>query len=250
MSSQREILNLKFRLETAFVLYRFIQSYKPSITQIIDTFSLDTDELVRDALTLLQTVGMVTGQSSLEATTPVDDEIGFKAAFLHSIRSSKDGRVNYLWGIWKQALLREDDYGTDALLSILKSVRREMGLGDETADETGKFDILKPMMTYLGIVGESSTGTRLTFHPGIDPDVLIFILRKFSGRRDYLALANFLSFLNAEYLPVGSERKPVAAIVNSLIALETQGKIRLDDPTDYQQKVDLRERRISRVVIL
>lgn len=250
--SEHEILNYKFRMETAFQVYEFVRDDARTKDEVLEAFSLpnQTADLIKGALGFLEALNIVSVGKTLVANVKVKEEMGFKIAVLHAIKASKDRKISYLWQVWADILSRDEPFDTNSLLSSLKAVRRDRQLSDETMDDTGKFAILKPMITYLGIIGESSVGGRLRFHPSIDPDMALYVLKKFAGTKTYLQARDFLIWVNDEILPVITKGQPAPAIVNSLQTLEDDGSIRLDDPSDYREKLSLpNNRTISRVVI-
>ena len=115
---------------------------------------------------------------------------------------------------------------------------------------TGKFAVLKPMTTYLGVVAEVSSGARSRLYPIVDQEVTLYLLKCHAGSKSYLQLRDFLIWVNDEVLPVISKGQASPAISSSLKELERQGSVKLDDPADFLEKVILPDsRKVSRVVI-
>jgi len=248
--SQREILNVKARTQSSYRMLEYIRNHSPTHDALIESFSLGDSELTEHSLMFLKLLGLVKGEDRIVSTVKVKDEYDFKSQVIQAIYKHPDLLVNYLGQVIRRIYACGRDLNEGDMLAILRDVRRKAGLSDETVKDTGKLDNLKPMLTYLGILGKHVVGNRVTYHQCLDPLVLHKLFTIFLGRQDIIQLAEFLEWVDENHLPALESGRPYEALVRSLKSAENMSLIKMDNPSDFRKRVTIGDREISRVVVL
>jgi len=101
-----------------------------------------SEELTDHSLQFLSTTGFIGGTETLKAQKIVDNESDFKIGMLNAIYKHQDFYVSYLMDVLREVYEQGSKIGNRELLIQLKKVRRDAGISDETASDTGKFENL------------------------------------------------------------------------------------------------------------
>ena len=248
-ASQREILNIRTRTQASYRIFEFIQKYSPTRKNLIDTFSLGETELAENSLLFLRLLGFVKEEDKIIARVKVSDEYDFKLRILQAIYKHRDVMVSYVGDVVRQIYRQGQDLNENELLVILRDVRRKAELSDETMKDTGKLENLKPILTYLGVIGKGVIGNRVTYYQCLDPLLLHKLMGFYLEEHDSIQLAEFLEWLDKDCLPTLESGRPYEAIARSLEAAERMALMKLDDPSDFRKKVKIGGRDVSRVVL-
>ena len=249
--SQRDILNVMVRGDTLYKIYEYIKRRKPTKTLLVDAFSLGNPQLTQHSLTFLNMLGIIEENEMLTPNIIVDDETEFKTSILQSIYLHQDPLVNYLRNVWRQMYSYEKDLDDRNLLAILKKVRREEELSDETKKETGKLEILKPLIMYLGIVGKYSIGRETFYHQCFDPFMLRRLLSEYAKQFKLVKILEFIEWLDTEYLPAIGDGEPFMAIKRSFASADAMSLVKLSNPTDLRsRRITINSKDVSRVELV
>lgn len=180
----------------------------------------------------------------------VEDEWDFKVMLLKAIHAHSDVYVNYIKDVFKEIYKLGSRIGNRDLLNALRKVRREIGISDETTSDTGKFENLKPLVDYLGLLGKYSSGRRVVYIQCIDPELLFKLLQKYSKETKNIQIAEFTAWMDRGFLPAIDEvGEPYNSVKNAFSSSESLRLIKMDNPADFRKVLNIGGRKVSRIRI-
>jgi len=221
---------------------------------VIDDFSVRSDgaeegELTRESLLFLSTTGLVDTNETLRVSKSVDNEREFKIRLLEAIHTHADTYIRYFSDVIRDVYQIGKNIGNRELLNALRKVRREAELSDETSSDTGKFENLKPLIDYLGLLGKYSIGRKVVYIQTLDPELLLGFLKSYQTGIVDIQVAEFVVWLDQSFIPaVDKIGEPYNSVKNSFLSAETMGLVRMDRPADWP--VLNIERKVSRVRVI
>ena len=242
-------------MDNCFSIYRYVSNNPAPENELVKRLTLGDDPtLVKQAIDFLELLGLLKKDGELMAISPLKEELPFRVEVLGRVRKNDSDSVKYLMEVARRLYGLDALYAeSDVLLTTLRSVRRDLEIGrGEAAEETGKLEIMKPMLVDLGIISKAGSGRDTRFFLSLDPAVLAELLRAYSSHaQDGIQLYDFLTWVDGEYLPTLDEDKiPFKPVLRGILAAEKMSMVRLTNPADFRKKVNLGSREASRIELL